>query len=43
MRNGQKELVKTTVLENTEIAKKAIPYLNMKYRHYVRKVSEGSG
>lgn len=43
MRNGQKELVKATVLENTETAKKAIPYLNMNYRHYVRKVLEGSG
>jgi hypothetical protein len=43
MRNGQKELVKATVLGNKETAKKAIPYLNMKYRHYVRKVLEGSG
>jgi len=38
MRNGEKELVKATVLENAETAKKAIPYLNMKYRHYVRRV-----
>jgi hypothetical protein len=43
MGNGEKELVKETVLENTETAKKAIPYLNMKYRRYVRKVLEGSG
>lgn len=43
MRNGEKELARATVLENTETAKKAIPYLNMKYRRYVRKVLEGSG
>lgn len=43
MRNGQKELVRATILENAETAKKAIPYLNMKYRRYVRKVLEGSG
>jgi hypothetical protein len=43
MRNGEKELVKETVLENTETAKKAILYLNMKYRHYVRRVLDGSG
>lgn len=43
MRSGQKELVRATVLENTETAKKAIPYVNMKYRRYVRKVLEGSG
>lgn len=43
MRNGEKELVKETIFENTETAKKAIPYLNMKYRHYVREVLDGSG
>jgi hypothetical protein len=43
MRNCQKELVKATVLENREAAKKAIPYLNMRYRRYVRKLLEGSG
>ncbi len=42
MRIGRKELVEAMVLENAETAKKTIPYLNMKYRHYVRKVLEGS-
>lgn len=43
MRNGEKELVRATVFANMETVKKAIPYLNMKYRRYVRKVLEGSG